>query len=172
MSVTIYNEDCLEGMNRIPNASIDMILCDLPYGTTQNAWDKALPLDRLWEQYKRVIKEHGVICLFAQIPFSIQLGASNLPWLRYEWIIQKTMATGFLNANRMPLKAHEQLLVFYKHLPKYHPQKFISKRGAYRRGGVEPHQTTAHITPKGNAYMVPNAFPMMSCWYPMPAEGN
>lgn len=122
-------------MNWIPDASIDFILCDLPFGTTQNEWDTPIPLDALWKQYKRIIKEHGAICLFAQTPFSIQLGASNLSWLRYEWIIEKKLASGFLNCNRMPLKAHEQVLVFYKHLPTYHPQMIPVENGAYHRGG-------------------------------------
>lgn len=119
----VYNEDCLEGMKRIPDKSIDMILCDLPYGTTNCEWDTIIPLEPLWEQYKRIIKDHGAILLFAQIPFLIKLGTSNLKWLRYKWTWDKRYSTGFLNANRMPMKAHEDILVFYKHLPKYNPQK-------------------------------------------------
>ena len=119
----VYNEDCLEGMKRIPDKSIDMILCDLPYGTTNCEWDTIIPLEPLWEQYKRIIKDHGAILLFAQIPFLIKLGASNLKWLRYKWTWDKRYSTGFLNCHRMPMKAHEDILVFYKHLPKYNPQK-------------------------------------------------
>ena len=118
----IYNEDCLEGMKRIPDGSIDMILCDLPYGTTCDPWDTMIPLNELWEQYKRIIKKNGAICLWAQIPFSIKLGASNLSMLRYEWVLEKSRPTGFFNAKRMPLKAHENVLVFYKSLPTYNPQ--------------------------------------------------
>lgn len=118
----IYNEDCLVGMQRIPDKSIDMILCDLPYGTTRNSWDSVLPLNKLWEQYERIIKDNGAIVLTAQTPFDKALGTSKPEWLRYEWIWEKTNATGHLNANRMPLKSHENILVFYKELPIYNPQ--------------------------------------------------
>lgn len=118
----IYNEDCLEGMKRIPDGSVNMILCDLPYGTTRNKWDSVLPFDKLWEQYERIIKDNGAIVLSAQTPFDKVLGASNLKLLRYEWIWEKTQGTGHLNANRMPLKNHENILVFYKNLPVYNPQ--------------------------------------------------
>lgn len=118
----IYNEDCIDGMKRIPDKSIDAIICDLPYGTTRNKWDCIIPLDKLWEQYKRIIKDKGAIVLFAQCPFDKVLGASNLKMLRYEWIWQKDTGTGFLNANLMPLKDHENILVFYKNLPTYNPQ--------------------------------------------------
>ena len=82
----IYNEDCLEGMKRIPDKSVDMILCDLPYGTTRNKWDSIIPLEELWEQYERIIKDNGAIVLTAQTPFDKVLGSSNLKLLKYEWI--------------------------------------------------------------------------------------
>jgi len=119
----IYNMDCFEGMKLIPNKSIDMILCDLPYGTTQCKWDSVLPLDKLWEQYERIIKDNGAIVLTAQTPFDKVLGVSNLKLLKYEWIWEKTAATGHLNAKKMPMKAHENILVFYKKLPTYNPIK-------------------------------------------------
>ena len=119
----IYNEDCLVGRKRIPDKSVDMILADLPYGTTRNKWDSIIPLDLLWEQYDRIIKDNGAIVLTAQTPFDKVLGCSNLKLLRYEWIWEKTTSTGFLNAKKMPMKAHENILVFYKKLPKYNPQK-------------------------------------------------
>ena len=119
----IYNEDCLTGMDRIPDKSIDMILCDLPYGTTRkNEWDSLIPFDKLWVQYKRVIKSGGAILLTCQIPFAIDVANSNREWLRYEWIWEKISPTGFLNANRMPMKCHENILVFYDILGKYNPQ--------------------------------------------------
>lgn len=118
----IYNLDCLEGMKYIKDCSVDMILCDLPYGTTQNKWDSIIDLDKLWEQYDRIIKENGVIVLFAQTPFDKVLGCSNLKLLKYEWIWEKTAATGHLNAKKMPMKSHENILVFYKKLPTYNPQ--------------------------------------------------
>ena len=104
-------------MKEIPDKSIDMILCDLPYGTTQNKWDSVIPLDKIWVQYNRIIKDNGAIVLFAQTPFDKVLGCSNLKNLRYEWIWEKTTATGHLNAKKMPMKAHENILVFYKTLP-------------------------------------------------------
>jgi site-specific DNA-methyltransferase (adenine-specific) len=118
----IYNENCLEGMKRIPDKSVDMILCDLPYGTTQNKWDSIIPLEPLWEQYTRIIKDNGAIVLTAQTPFDKVLGASNLKLLKYEWIWQKQQGTGHLNAKKMPLKNHENILVFYKQQPTYNPQ--------------------------------------------------
>lgn len=118
----IYNIDCLVGMRQIPDKSIDMILCDLPYGTTQNQWDSVIPLDALWREYERIIKDNGAIVLTAQTPFDKVLGASNLKLLRYEWIWEKEAGTGFLNAKKMPLKNHENILVFYKKLPIYNPQ--------------------------------------------------
>lgn len=131
----VFNEDCLEGMKRIPDKSVDMILCDLPYGTTQNKWDSVIPLEKLWDQYLRVIKDDGAIVLTAQTPFDKVLGFSNLKMLRYEWIWGKNKATGHLNSKKMPLKEHENILLFYKKLPKYCPQGIIKKpRPTVRRG--------------------------------------
>lgn len=121
----IYLGDCLEVMNSIKDKSIDMILCDLPYGTTRCKWDSVIDLEKLWEHYCRVIKYNGAIVLFAQTPFDKVLGTSNLEMLKYEWIWEKTQATGHLNAKKMPMKAHENILVFYKNLPVYNPQKTI-----------------------------------------------
>ena len=118
----IYNMDCLEGMKYIDDKSIDMILCDLPYGTTKCKWDTIIDLDKLWEQYERIIKDHGAIVLTAQTPFDKVLGCSNINLLRYEWLWIKEQGTGNLNANKMPLKQHENILVFYKKLPTYNPQ--------------------------------------------------
>ncbi len=125
----VFNEDCLIGMKRIPDKSIDMILCDLPYGTTQNKWDSIINLTKLWEQYERIIKDNGAILLFAQLPFDKVLGMSKIELLRYEWIWEKSTATGFLNAEKMPLKSHENILVFYKKLPTYNP---IKTKGALK----------------------------------------
>ena len=100
----IYKGDCLEAMKSIPDKSIDMILCDLPYGTTRNKWDTVIDLDLLWSQYERIIKDNGAIVLFAQTPFDKLLGSSNLKLLKYEWIWQKNRGTGHLNAKKMPLK--------------------------------------------------------------------
>jgi len=91
---TIYNEDCLQGMKRIPDESVDAIICDLPYGTTACAWDSVIPFDKLWEQYKRIIKPNGAIVLFGSEPFSTMIRMSNLDWYRYDWIWQKENGTG------------------------------------------------------------------------------
>lgn len=118
----IYNEDCLEGMRRIPDKSVDMILCDLPYGTTRNKWDSIIPLEPLWAQYERVIKDNGAIVLTAAQPFTSVLVSSNLRNFRYDITWDKSQVTGFLNAKRMPLRKHEDVLVFYRKLPTYNPQ--------------------------------------------------
>lgn len=120
--IDIRQGDCLELMKDIDDKSIDMILCDLPYGTTRNKWDSIIPLDKLWQQYERIIKDNGCIALFAQTPFDKVLGVSNLKLLKYEWIWQKDNGTGFLNAKKMPLKLHENILIFYKKSPIYNPQ--------------------------------------------------
>ena len=110
----LYNMDCFNGFPLIDDKSINMILCDMPYGTTQNRWDSVLPLDKLWGQYERIIKDDGAIVLFSQQPFTSVLACSNLKLFKYEWIWEKTMATGFLNCNHAPLKSHENILVFGK----------------------------------------------------------
>lgn len=122
MQTQLLLGDCLQLMPDIPDGSIDMILCDLPYGTTRNKWDCIIDLDAMWKQYKRIIKSNGCIALFAQTPFDKVLGSSNLKMLKYEWIWEKTESTGFLNAKKMPLKAHENILIFYDKPPTYNPQ--------------------------------------------------
>jgi len=119
----VFKGDCLEVMKSIPDCSIDMILADLPYGTTQCKWDSVIDLQKLWLQYERIIKDNGAIVLTAQTPFDKILGSSKINLLKYEWIWEKTQATGHLNAKKMPMKAHENVLVFYKNKPTYNPQK-------------------------------------------------
>ena len=114
--------DCLELMKQIPDGSVDMILCDLPYGTTQNKWDSVIPFDLLWAHYWRVLKPNGAVVLTAQTPFDKVLGCSQIAELKYEWVWRKEAGTGFLNANKAPLKDHENILVFYRKLPTYNPQ--------------------------------------------------
>lgn len=109
-------------MKKIEDHSIDLILTDLPYGVTQNAKDKRLPMEELWFQYKRIIKENGVICLFAQGKFYIDLINSNREMFRYDLVWDKVLTSGFLNANRQPLRKHEQIAIFYKKSPTYNPQ--------------------------------------------------
>jgi len=119
----IYLGDCLELMPQIASASIDMILCDLPYGTTACKWDTIIPFDKLWEQYERIIKENGAIVLTGSQPFTSALIMSNAKLFKYEWIWDKKAANNFLNCNKEPLKRHENILVFYKKTPTYNPQK-------------------------------------------------
>lgn len=119
--------DCLDEMRNIPDKSIDMILCDLPYGLTRNSKDIALPFDKLWEQYNRIIKDNGCIALFAQGLFYVDLVNSNRKMFRYDLIWDKVLTSGFLNAKRMPLRQHEQVAIFYKKLPTYNPQFSIGK---------------------------------------------
>lgn len=139
MQTTLIHGDCLELMSDISDGSIDMILCDMPYGTTKNKWDTIIPLEPLWNHYKRVIKPNGAICLFSQMPFSATLVCSQPNLFRYEWIWEKTNATGFLNANKMPMKTHENILVFYKRLPTYN--KMLSKGKPYRSISKVSHTT-------------------------------
>lgn len=128
MKNTIHKGDCLELMKQIPDGSVDMILCDLPYGTTACKWDVIIPFEPLWEQYKRIIKSNGAIVLTASQPFTSALVMSNPKMFRYEWIWEKDRASAFLDANKKPLKAHENILVFGEILPKYFPIKTINNK--------------------------------------------
>ena len=124
----IYNEDCLEGMKRIPDGSVDCVICDLPYGVLNKqseggGWDSVIPLDLLWEQYRRITKPTAAIVLFGQGMFTSDLMQSNRKMWRYNLIWDKMGATGFLNCARMPLRQHEDICVFYEKLPTYNPQK-------------------------------------------------
>ena len=130
----IYNEDCLEGMKKIPDKSVDMILCDLPYGTTACKWDTIIPFEPLWEQYERVIKDDGAIVLTASQPFTNVLANSNLRLFKYEWIWEKEQGVNFMMAKKQPMKVHENILIFYKKQPSYNPQMtegtpYISGKG-------------------------------------------
>lgn len=148
MKPTLIHGDCLIEMNSIADKSIDMILCDLPFGTTNCTWDTVINLEKLWKQYKRVIKSNGAILLFAQTPFDKVLGASNLKQLRYEWIWEKTTATGHLNAKKMPMKSHENILVFYNKLPTYNPQMTT---GHHPVNNYTKHQSDGQIYGKTKA---------------------
>ena len=118
----IYNEDCLEGMKRIPDKSVDMILCDLPYGTTACKWDTIIPFEPLWEQYERVIKDSGAIVLTGAQPFTSVLVMSNLKLFRQTLVWKKSRPTNMMNAKKMFMKYHEDVVVFYKKLPTYNPE--------------------------------------------------
>lgn len=125
--ITLYNDDCFNIFPQIEDKSVDMICCDLPYGVLNKSnksaqWDSILPFDKLWEEYERVIKDNGAIVLFGQGMFSAELMLSNKKLWRYNLIWDKNRTSGFLNANRMPLRKHEDIMVFYKKLPIYNPQ--------------------------------------------------
>ncbi|MCD7888351.1 MAG: site-specific DNA-methyltransferase [Oscillospiraceae bacterium] len=128
----IYLGDCIEGMKGIENGSVDLVLTDLPYGTTSNKWDVCLPLDKLFRELLRVTKENAAMLFFCQQPFETDLINAGRKLFRYEWIWDKQMSTGFLNANKMPLKRHENIAVFYQKLPTYHPQ-FVTGGNPYIR---------------------------------------
>ena len=123
MTEKLLKGDCLELMKDIPDGSVDMILADLPYGTTACKWDTIIPFEPLWEQYKRIIKPNGAIVLTASQPFTSALVMSNPKMFKYEWIWQKSRPTGFFTAKKMPMKIHENILVFYKKQPTYNPIK-------------------------------------------------
>lgn len=110
----LFHGDCIEIMQKIPPGSIDMILCDLPYGMTACQWDEVIPFESLWNQYNRIVKENGAIVLFGSEPFSTKLRYSQLNIFRYDWIWRKPKGSGFFNAKKMPLKNHEIASVFYK----------------------------------------------------------
>ena len=128
--------DCLELLNDVDDKSVDMILCDLPYGQTHNKWDSVIPLDKLWKQYKRVIKDNGCIALFGQGMFTADLMYSNKKWWKYNLIWDKVLTNGFLNANRMPLRSHEDIAIFYNKPPTYNPQKVLGKKN-HTKGKVK-----------------------------------
>jgi site-specific DNA-methyltransferase (adenine-specific) len=118
----VHQGDCLELMKRIDDGSVDMILCDLPYGTTACKWDVIIPFEPLWEQYKRIIKPRGAIVLTASQPFTSKLVMSNIEWFKYSMVWCKSQSTGHLNAWKMPMRAHEDVLVFCRSCPTYNPE--------------------------------------------------
>ena len=134
-NINLYQGDCLEIMKEIKDKSIDMILCDLPYGTTKCKWDVVIPFDKLWTQYERIIKDNGAIVLFGSEPFSSQLRVSNLKIYRYDWVWNKRKAGNFAQGNKQPLKIHENIMVFYKSFPTYNPQKIIADKICTRSEG-------------------------------------
>ena len=128
----VFEADCLEKMKDIPTGSIDMILCDLPYGTTQNAWDSYVPLGELWAEYNRIIKPNGAIALTSHGIFTAKLILSQEKIFKYKWIWEKSKSTNFLNAKKQPLRKHEDVCVFYKKQPTYNPQMTMGV--AYDKG--------------------------------------
>lgn len=128
----LYEGDCIEIMKQLPNESIDMILCDLPYGTTQNKWDSLIPLDSLWKEYNRIIKPNGAIVLTSHGIFTAQLIVSQSKIFKYKWVWEKSKPTNFLNSKKQPLRKHEDICVFYKKQPIYNPQ--MTQGEPYNKG--------------------------------------
>jgi site-specific DNA-methyltransferase (adenine-specific) len=126
VKIDLYQGNCLEIMKDFKDNSVDMLLVDLPYGTTACKWDSIIPLDKLWEQYNRICKKNAAMVFTAAQPFTTILGASNIANLRYEWIWEKPQGTNPMNAKIMPLKSHENILVFYRQKPTYNPQIWYS----------------------------------------------
>lgn len=128
----IFEDDCLDVMNYLPDNSVDMVLCDLPYGTTQNKWDSVIDLPKLWERYFRIVKKNGAIVLTSQGIFTAKLIISNEKWFKYKIVWEKSKPTNFLNAKKQPLRKHEDICVFYQSQPDYTPQMTFGK--AYSKG--------------------------------------
>ena len=153
----VIKGNCLKVMKDIPDKSVDMILCDLPYGTTQNEWDSVINIKKLWEQYERVIKDNGAIVLTSQGLFTNKLISSNEKLFKYKIVWIKSKATNFLNAKIQPLRKHEDICVFYKKQPTYNPQKTYGE--AYDKGFRKDQHTgsyglfeTRHVQSNGERY--------------------
>ena len=153
----LFEGDCLEYMKEIPDGSVDMILCDLPYGMTQNKWDSYIPLDKLWEQYNRIIKTNGAIVLTSNGVFTAKLILSQPNIYKYKWVWEKSKPTNFLNAKKQPLRKHEDVCVFYKKQPVYHPQ--MTKGEPYDKGKRKNQQCgnygdfeSVHVASDGERY--------------------
>ena len=153
----VLEGDCLDIMPQLPDKSIDMILCDLPYGTTQNKWDSVIDLGRLWSEYKRIIKANGAIVLTAQGIFTAKLILSNEAWFKYKIVWIKSKSTNFLNAKKQPLRKHEDICVFYKKQPVYNPQMTAGE--SYDKGTRKAQNTGSygdfspvHVRSNGGRY--------------------
>ena len=153
----LFEGDCLEYMKEIPDGSVDMILCDLPYGMTQNKWDSYIPLDKLWEQYNRIIKTNGAIVLTSNGVFTAKLILSQPNIYKCKWVWEKSKPTNFLNAKKQPLRKHEDVCVFYKKQPVYHPQ--MTKGEPYDKGKRKNQQCgnygdfeSVHVASDGERY--------------------
>lgn len=135
----LYHADCLAIMPWIPSGSVDMILCDLPYGTTQCKWDSIIPFTDLWLNYKRIIKQNGAIVLFGCEPFASQLRLSNIKQYKYDWVWDKVKGTGFLNAKKQPMRNHEYICIFYGKQCTYNPQMThgAKRKVSYRSASLQ-----------------------------------
>lgn len=159
--INLYQGDCLDIMKDIESKSVDLILCDPPYGTTACKWDSVIDLPKMWEQLNRIIKPNCPIVLTAQTPFDKLLGASNIKNLKYEWIWEKTAATGHLNAKKQPMKAHENVLVFYEGQCNYYPQMTDGHKPTNsftkRNGDGECYGKTVEISGGGSTTRYPRS---------------
>lgn len=176
-NIRLLQGDCIIEMDKIPDKSIDMILCDLPYGVTNNKADIVIPFEPLWKQYNRIIKDNGAILLFAQGIFYVDLVCSNRKMFRYDLIWDKVLLSGFLNAKRMPLRQHEQIAVFYKKPPIYNPQfregKPVHSRGKKYLTKEVTNNNYGHFNPiedntKGNTQKYPTS--IMTFCKPHPSK--
>lgn len=145
----LYQGDCLELMKDIPDKSVDMILCDLPFGKTQCQWDKIIPVEQLWEEYKRIIKKNGAVCLFGIEPFSSLLRVSNIQMYKYDWIWKKPRGTGHLNVKKQPLRDFENICVFYEKQCTYNPQFSRGEPYSRLKGGKTSRVSEAGSTTYG-----------------------
>lgn len=156
---SLIEGDCLIEMKKIPDKSVDMVMCDLPYGTTQNKWDSVIPLDKLWEEYKRIVKLNGAIVLTSSGLFTAQLMLSAPEMFKYKWVWIKSKSTNFLNAKKQPLRKHEDVCVFYRKQPTYNPQ--MTKGEPYDKGirknqlsGSYGNFKPAHVHSSGERYPI------------------
>lgn len=158
----IYHGDCLELMPQIASGSIDMILCDLPYGTTVCKWDTIIPFEPLWKEYKRIIKDNGAIVLTASQPFTSALVMSNLNMFKYEWIWDKIVGSNFFQAAYEPLKTHENILVFGNGKVRFNPQK-LPKEKPQKQGKYKTTEDSSLVTDKYRKNMIAGKIYTHSC---------
>lgn len=151
MKIELIHGDCLEKMSEIDKGSVDLILCDLPYGTTQNKWDSVIPFDSLWSEVWGVLKLNGVFASFAAQPFSSLLVASQIKYHKYEWVWVKNLKTGNLNARKMPMGGHETIQIFYQKPCTYNPQK--RKRTTEQKSGNKFNSKTSNYGSQGEVYL-------------------
>ncbi len=149
-NVKLILGDCLEKMKDIPDGSVDMILCDLPYGTTQNKWDSVIPFNELWVAYQRVLKYSGAVVLFAAQPFTSALVMSNPALFKYDWVWKKPKGTGHLNAKKQPMRDKEDILVFYQQQPTYNPQ--FTSGAPYKNKAGKDHNALTSMTDSYGRY--------------------
>jgi site-specific DNA-methyltransferase (adenine-specific) len=175
---TLYEGDCCQFMQRMPKQSVNLILCDLPYGTTQNKWDSIIDLEQLWSCYKRILAPKGVIVLTAQGLFTAKLILSNEEWFKYKVVWEKSKSTNFLNAKKQPLRKHEDICIFYTKQPTYNPQ--MREGNAYNKG-IRKNQLSGsygdfdpcHVKSEGGRYPVDIVYfktaesePEKTVWHP------